>query len=128
MLKKKIIVGFLLSFVPIFLTSFKFDKMKKNDVNYKNIVRFAPFLFSFLHTIFMIIFEKYKIKNWYIIGATMSIIYSSIGRFLLDFPKKIFEMQNENMFHLYALIIWTIVYGLIGSFKKKMENKIVKQY
>ncbi len=113
MINKNLVIGLLAAFVPIYLTSYEYkDNCIKNGINYLNIVRNTPIIFAILNIILIPLFNILGITNWYIIGALFSIIYSSMGRFISQIPQKVFEMNNPNYFHLYALIIWTLFYGI----------------
>ncbi len=111
-IKRNLIIGLLASFVPIYMTSYKFiNNCTKNGINYPQLVRNTPIIFAILNIILIPLFNYFNINNWFIIGAIFSIIYSSMGRFISGIPTKVFELENPNYFHLYALIIWTLFYG-----------------
>ncbi len=112
MFKKSIIVGLIASFVPIYMMSYQFKDCVKNGYNYPQTVRMLPIMFIILNIILLPLLNKFfNIKNYFIIGAIMSIIYSTIGR-LQGVPQKLFNM-NPNLFQLSALVIWTLFYGLV---------------
>ncbi len=108
--------GLILAYVPIISMSYYFDKETvKNEFSYTNMIRSVPIIFLILNILSMAIFRTLNINNMFIIGIIMSIIYSSIGRFMFNIPTRVFDMNNPNMFHIYALITWSLVYGIIGN-------------
>lgn len=112
-----ILIGILSSFVPIILISYKQGKLVENW--YKIIT-----MFVLLNIIFMPLLNMLNINNMYVIGAILSIIYSSIGRFIFKVPTNIFKMEDPNYFHLYALLIWIPYYGLvINGIITRINNK-----
>ncbi len=113
---KDFIFGMLAAYVPIMAISSTFkDKMDKNGINYASFVRWTPFMFGIINAVFMALFRSLGIHNFIVIGAIFSIIYSGIGRFYAKIPTLLFEMKDPNMFHLYALVTWTLFYGIFGS-------------
>ena len=115
--KKNIIIGIIASFVPIILLSFTFDKNDGCSIsgyNYPQIVITMPIMFIVLNVILIPLLSKLKIENYYMVGAILSVVYSSIGRFS-GIPQNILKM-DPNIFQLSALVLWTLYYGLfIGN-------------
>jgi len=112
--KKNITIGLIASFVPIVLMSFAFEKndgCSISDKNYPQIVRTMLIMFVVLNVILLPLLSKFKIKNYFIIGAILSVVYSTTGRFS-GIPQKIFKI-DPNMFQLNALVLWTLYYGLV---------------
>ena len=110
------LMGMLMAYVPIWILSYYFhNKSQIADINYSEFIISTPLIFGLINIIFLPIFRSLEINNFYLIGAIMSIVYSGIGRFYLNITDKVFQMNNPNMFHLYALVIWTVVYGIIGN-------------
>ena len=112
MFKRNIIIGLLASFVPLYLISIEFkNNCNKNNINFPQLVRSIPISFAIINIILIPFLNFLGIYNWFLIGAVLSIVYSSMGRFISKIPQKIFEMENENYFHIYAFFIWTLFYG-----------------
>lgn len=114
MFKKNIVIGIISSFVPIILLSYAFGKNNGcNILNFKypQMVRMLLIMFIIINVLAFPLFKKLNIKNYFIIGAILSVIYSSIGRFS-GVPQQLLKM-NPNKFQFNALILWTLFYGLI---------------
>ena len=112
-IKKNIVIGLIASFVPIVLMSFAFEKndgCSISDKNYPQMVRSLIVMFVVLNVVLIPLLSKLKIKNYYIIGAILSVVYSSIGRFS-GVPQNILKI-DPNIFQLNALVLWTLYYGL----------------
>ncbi len=112
--KKNITIGLIASFVPIVLMSFAFEKNNGcsiSDKNYPQMIRSLIIMFVVLNVVLLPLLSKLNIKNYYIIGAILSVVYSSTGRFS-GIPQKIFKI-DPNMFQLNALVLWTLYYGLL---------------
>jgi len=112
-IKKNIIIGLVASFVPLMLMSFTFDKNKTcyiDGFNYLKIVKQMPIMFVIINIILLPLLSKLNIKNYYIIGAILSVVYSSIGRYN-QIPQNLFKM-DPNIFQLKAVVLWTLFYGL----------------
>ena len=68
-------------------------------------------MFIVVNVILLPLFSKLNIQNYYIIGAILSLLYSSTARYLGS-PQNLLKI-NPNTFQLKALVIWTLYYGLI---------------
>lgn len=120
-LKVSIIIGSLASLVPIYLQSFAYDdRCIKNGISYPNSVRSIIPTFIFINIVSLYIFRKLNIKNYFLIGAVLSVIYSSMGRYY-KVPQKVFGM-NPNKFQLQAIFLWSIIYGIIGFLLKNIYS------
>ena len=108
---KNIIIGIIASLVPLVIMSFVVDKKDSmSNFNYlKNIIMFIV-MFVVLNVTLLPLLSKLNINNYYIIGAILSLVYSSIGRYYKS-PQKIFKI-NPNLYQFSALILWTLYYGL----------------
>lgn len=104
-----IIVGLLASFIPINIIGIN------NNVKLRHLVLYTPIGLAIFNLLYLSIITKFTDNYWFI-GFLASIFISSFGRFIMRIPQDILEMQNPNMFHLYALIIWSLYYGIIGKF------------
>lgn len=102
------------SSVPIFIITNKFGKKCNIDkFNLPTIIKGIPLFFGIINAIFLPIFRKLNITNLFIIGALLSFIYSSTGRYI-GIPQKILEV-DPNKFQISAIFIWAIFYGIVGN-------------
>ena len=114
---RKFIIGSNVSIFPIFYTGLYF--YKKNSVNisrskFARTMVILPFLYGCLFVILDVILSR-AITNLrtrlFVMGAISGLIYSLIGRFLLHLPSKIYYTNNPNLVHLYAPIMYSLIYG-----------------
>jgi len=114
---KDFIFGALAGYVPITLMSFQYNKgaLVKNGHSYIKMARTVAWMFAFANILIMALMRVLGIKNLFVIGFISAMIFSSYGRFIANVPRDIFEMKNENWFHVYAAIIWTLFYGVGGG-------------
>lgn len=115
MIIKDFVAGLIASFVPLTAMSFKFDNRDctKNGFSFTNAVRTIPIFFGIINVIVFYLLRLLGIRNFFLIGFIFAIIYSSFGRFVSGVPTKVFDMENPNYFHLYAIITWGLFYGII---------------
>ncbi len=115
---KDFLIGTFTSFVPLYLMSYQFDDKDciKNAFSFPNAVRTLPIFFGISGVVAFYLFRLLGIHNFFLIGVIFAIYYSSIGRFYANIPTRVFELENPNMFHVYAVIIWGLFFGFIVRF------------
>lgn len=64
---------------------------------------------------------SYRTKRYLLVGSVLGLILSLIGRFILHLPRDLFKMENENVVHLVA----PILYGLYFNFVVKYLNNLL---
>ena len=113
---RDIIVGLLAGYVPINAMGSQMGKeCEKNGFSFVSAARFTPLMFAVLFPVVMAILRYYGIsKNYWILGLVFAVIVSSIGRFIMDIPRKVFEMKNPNWFHVYAIVAWELFFNTIA--------------
>lgn len=114
MLKKNIIIGLLASFVPMVLLSNAFNKKGTHIIGKHNMFGnfiYLPIMFAVINIIMLPILSYFNIKNYFLIGAILSVIYSSIGRFT-GIPQQVFN-TDPNMFQFNAVALWALYYGIV---------------
>ncbi len=112
-IKKNIIIGIIASLVPIVIMSLVLDKtcsISNYNFNYPKTIRMLLVMFVIINVTLLPLLSKLNINNYYIIGAILSLIYSSIGRYYKA-PQKILKI-DPNQYQFNALILWTLYYGL----------------
>jgi len=115
------IIGIIASLVPLNLIGLAKEKDPSIDINYYQMVRYAPIVFGIFNVIFLSIINKFFPKlNYFIVGAMAAIIISSYGRFVQNIPTKVFKMKNPNMFHVNAVITWSLFYGIVVNYLLKV--------
>ena len=107
------IIGIIASLVPIYLIGIAKENDENIDLNYFQFVRWAPLFFGIFNIILLFIMNIIGLNNCWIIGIIAGTIISSVDRFIQKIPTKVFKMGNPNLFHIYAIIVWGLFYGLI---------------
>jgi hypothetical protein len=119
-LLKKYIIGssaFMMIIPLIYITQgFKGRTLDKKTVNlYTQIMVGLPIFYGLVYTL-----TTYKLfikgrKGYFIAGAIAGLIFSVIGRFLLNAPKVIFGMEKDKewMVHPIAIVTYSLIFGLI---------------
>ncbi len=117
-LVKYFVYGLLATYVPLNLMGTHFHQANvftKNNFPFINIIRYTPIIFGIINVIVFSILHWIGIKNFFLIGAIFSLIYSSMGRWISEVPQRVFEM-DPNQFQLQALIVWVLFYGIFIQF------------
>lgn len=73
-------------------------------------------LFGFYNIVNYILYQKIKTDTSAIIsGILMGLTLSIIGRFIYDLPTKLFDFTRENEYtvHLYAMILYSLIFYFI---------------
>ena len=116
-LTKHFTIGALSGLVPITLMSFFFNNIIKNNYPYTTVVQLSPIIMGIIHTlVFTFLVEPFNLQNFFMIGMIFAAIYSSYGRFVGEVPQKVFELEDPNYFHLYAIVIWGLFYYVIVQY------------
>lgn len=116
-LQKDIIVGLLAAYVPINAmgTYLNNNNCTKNGFSIVSTTRYTPLFFALLFPVVMSIIRRFGLHtNLYIVGFIFGIVISSIGRFIFKIPTRLFEMENPFMFHVYAIVVWTMFFLFMG--------------
>ena len=117
MLKKNIIIGIIACIEPIIELSVIFNKscsISNFDYTYPEIVRIIFVIYVGLNILLLPLLSKLNINNYYIIGAILSIIFSSIFRYY-KVPQKVYNM-DPNIFQIGSLLLWSLYYGIIINY------------
>ena len=88
---------------------------RPSDIPYELFAIFIPLLYGIFGVINHYIINKYGINYSIIVGILFGLLLSSIGRFQLGLPIKIFGFTEENdyLVHIYAAIIYALVFRFI---------------
>jgi hypothetical protein len=126
------LMGTTLSSVPIYvLTKYYFENnLTPKDYDYKSVVMYMPFQMGFINaTLFLItrrFFPEFA-NNAVIMGTLMSIVLSMLSSSnsssFNEIPNKVIKMHNPNMFHIYSVIIFIILYFILLNAKNKLLLK-----
>ena len=110
------IIGIIATFVPLNLIGAKMREDPTISYKYINLVKYGPIMFGLFNVALFYVTHKLNINNFWIIGVIASIFISSYGRFVQEIPTKVFKMKNPNMFHVQALLVWCLFYGIVAQF------------
>ena len=120
------VIGLIASFIRIVLIGQYLEKNPdlQKELNYYQFVRYSPIFFGIFNIVFLFIMNNYfpKVGMWYG-GILAGLLISSYGRFVQKIPTKIFKMDNPNMFHVWAAVIWCLFYGLFAQTLMNIDNK-----
>jgi hypothetical protein len=126
------LMGTTLSSVPIYvLTKYYFENnLTSKDYDYKSVIMYMPIQMGAINAILFLIARRFFpefANNAVIMGAFMSIILSMLSSSnsmsFHDIPNKVIKMHNPNMFHIYSVIIFIILYFILLNAKNKLVLK-----
>lgn len=88
---------------------------RRPDVPYENIPVVVAILFGFFNVLNVHLTKKYGNNVSFLVGGLMGLTFSSIGRFGMDLPTKIFgfNRKNEYLVHLYAFVLYGLIFRFI---------------
>jgi len=88
-------------------------RKNKQDINYELLAVFIPAALGIFNVINMKIVEQYGINSSLIVGGIAGLIFSLVGRFKLELPKKIFNIKDEYKVHLMAPVLYALIFRFI---------------
>ena len=118
---KKILLAFIIgSSLPSVLISNLYIGLANSKKNIVKRYEFFPFgialLFGIYNIINYLLYKKLKNDSSAIImGILYGLTLSFIGRFIFNLPTRLFDFtkQNEYMVHIYASILYSLIFYLI---------------
>jgi hypothetical protein len=117
---KELSIFFATSFISIITFVYLGMAFKKHgrpsEIPYELFPIFLPILYGLFGVINYKIISKYKNVNYSLfVGALLGITLSFIGRFMLNLPTKIFDFtkKNEYKVHMYAIVIYALIFRFI---------------
>jgi hypothetical protein len=95
-----------------------FAHLKNNcplNIHYELFPIFIPLLYGIFGLINYYIIRNYGNNYSIVVGVLFGILLSSIGRFGLDLPIKLFNFTKNTSYkvHIYAIILYAIIFRLI---------------
>ena len=126
---KKFIIGssFFMTIIPAMYISYGFSKQKytkeSKDAYIKIMIGLSLF-YGLIFTLTTSIVSKRVngVKGYAIAGAISGLIFSIVGRFLLDAPKLIFGIENnEWIVHPIGMVLYSVIFSMLYY----VENNIV---
>jgi hypothetical protein len=125
---KKILLAFIIgSSLPSVLVSNLYIGMANSKKDIIKRYEFFPLgvalLFGFYNIINYLLYKRIKNDSSAIIcGILYGLTLSSIGRFIFDLPTRLFHFtkKNEYMVHIYASILYSLVFYFIIQSLNKM--------
>lgn len=121
-------IGTTLSSVPIFvLTKYYFENnLTLKNYDYKSAVIYMPIQMGFINMILFLIMRNFlpnTTNNPLFIGTIFSIILSMLSS-PISFniiPNEVIKMNNSNLFHIYSIVVFTIIYFILLNIKKNFK-------
>jgi len=105
------ILGSTVAFYPLVYLGRAYSKLsckEMKDIDLFSIYYLLPIVYGLTYVLL-----KKRIKNLFVLGAVAGLIYSLIGRFLLNLPSRLFKMRNPNHVHIYAMVMYSLIYGIL---------------
>lgn len=110
------IISSLVSIITItYLGVAYYRKQKPSNVNFKLMVLIIPLIYGISGVINYKMIEEYGINSSLIVGGLVGLLFSLVGRFILNLPTKLFEFtkNNEYQVHIIAVILYSIIFRFI---------------
>jgi hypothetical protein len=135
-----LLLGYATSIVPTNVISNAYHKNLSNGENVTDLTKFdyigalrnIPLIFAVINVIVMFLIDYlYVSYRWnpntrfVVAGIIITLIYSNFGRYIVDIPPSVLKITDPNMFTLYALILWIIVYFLVYYIRDTIECRYV---
>ena len=118
-LKKNLKIFFISSFISIITLGYiGFAYNNKNrppTIPYELFPIFIPLLYGIFGVINYYIISNYGNNHSIIVGMVFGILLSTIGRFGLDLPIKLFNFTKKTSYkvHIYAVIMYAIIFRML---------------
>ena len=102
-----------------------YNKGRPQDVSFELFVIFIPLVYGIVGVINNYITEMYGDNYSLLVGGLLGILLSTIGRFVLNLPTKIFDFNKstEYQVHLYAMILYALIFRFIIT---PVNNYLIK--
>jgi hypothetical protein len=118
-LKKNITVFLISSFISIITLGYVgnaySNKNRPSTIPYELFPIFIPLLYGIFGVINYYIISNYGNNHSIIVGTVFGMLLSTIGRFGLDLPIKLFNFRKNTSYkvHIYAIIMYAIIFRLL---------------
>lgn len=85
------------------------------DIPFELFALFIPLSFGIFGIINYYVIKKYNKNYSLLVGLSLGILFSIMGRFGMNLPQRIFghTKENEFMVHIYASIIYPLIFRFI---------------
>ena len=121
MTDREVLLAFIIgSSIPVTLVSFlylgiAFKKAgRPSAIPYELFAILIPVLFGLFNILNVYLLKLTDNKNVSIyVGVFQGLVFSIIGRFLLDLPGKLFKMEQQYLAHVYAIVTYMIISRII---------------
>lgn len=110
------IISSLVSIITITYLGIAYNrKQNLNNINFKLMVLIIPLIYGILGVINYKMIEEYGVNSSLIVGGLLGLIFSLVGRFILNLPTKLFNFtkNNEYQVHIIAIILYSIIFRFI---------------
>jgi hypothetical protein len=118
------LIGTTISSVPIYvLTKYYFENnLTLAEYDYKSEIMYMPIKIGLLNSLLFFLANKFfpdYSKNPIVMGSIMSIVLSflSSDKSFNFIPNNVIKMKNNNLFHIYSVIIFIILYFFLLKIK-----------
>jgi hypothetical protein len=93
----------------------------KTYTDWHSMIMYVPFVYGIVNVIIFYLFNQFfpDYANYYFVGIAMALFYSGIGR--LSGHAEMYGLSNPNLLHVYAIIMYVILYGIIFNW---LDSKI----
>lgn len=131
------LLGYFSSIVPTQILAYAYYENRRYILtwdfgfDYVSVFRYSPILFGVRNVIIMYtidhLFEYYELPDTYrflLAGIVVGITYSLIGRFYLDIPGKVLNMDDPIMFNVYTVFIWIAIYYILYMIRDRLLEKV----
>jgi amino acid transporter len=133
-----LLIGYATAIVPTHVLSTAYYKnLEQNPMqttnpdyfDYVDTLRSTPIFFAITNLIVLTIVDSiYSTYSWnpntrfVVAGFVIAMIYSNIGRFILQIPKKVLKMEDPIWFNIYAVVAWILVYFVVYIVRDKITE------
>lgn len=110
------IISSFVSLITLFYVGLYYtNKQSPIDISFHLFPIIIPILYGIFGLINKYVISKYGINYSILVGSVFGILLSSLGRFILNLPTKIFNFTNKNSYkvHIYAIIMYSFIFRFI---------------
>ena len=114
-----LLIGATVAVFPLIYTGVPFDRLtgaEQKKIKYGRLTMILPFMYALTYLVLTVLLLPYfdnKRTRMFVLGAIAGFIYSLVGHFIMRVPEKIYKSRNPNLVHLYAPIVYSLIYGVV---------------
>ena len=100
--------GATMALVPAIYLGIAFNRTTvPQAISYGKLLLLLPCVYGCVFAIL-----KHFTSNMIMLGAIAGLLFSLIGRFVLNFPRQLFQMNNPNLVHPAAMMLYASLYSI----------------